>query len=178
MSRRIIRGQEKAKEIIGRQKDVMKKTYDEKRKAVMREYQVGQKVLIKDEGRHKKKNPKFQDKFIGPFVITEKVSPVSYRLNIKGRKNMKDCVHVDRIKIWVDRDNEPHEPRGKVTSDIPSDNGLKSNQRPERKQLTQKFERAEKERKVYPTEKREKIDRIKRANIYAKDAVMLKIKRG
>ena len=126
--------QEKAKEIKEKQKIEMKNRYDEKNRAEMREYKVGQKVLVRDEVRHKKRNSKFkpkyfftkiisilrglksrrsvdddQPKYLGPFTITERVSPVSYRINVSGHKNMKDCVHCDRFMLWEERQEQEHQ---------------------------------------------------------------------
>ena len=94
--------QKTAKEIMISEKTRIKENYDKKNKTKMVEYKVGDKVLIKDGRRHKRKDPKFNKNFIGPFTITEKTGPVTYKINTKD-KRITDKVHVDRMKKWVDR---------------------------------------------------------------------------
>lgn len=66
-----------------------KKRYDIKTKIV--QYKVGDKILITNEGR----DTKLHNPFIGPFEITEIVSPV----NVRIKKNNKDkIVHITRTK--------------------------------------------------------------------------------
>ena len=115
--------QETAKAIMADDKKQMKERYDEKNKTRMTEFNVGEKVLIKDGRRHKRKNPKFNKNFIGPFVVKEKIGPVTYRIDTKNNKKMADMIHVDRMKKWVDRmpTSMPKIPEGDQTSAAPKD---------------------------------------------------------
>ena len=115
ITRRITSYRERAMEIKRIEKIKMKMNYDERAKARSVTYDVGDKILIKDMGLHKKANAKWAPKYIGPFIITERVGPVTYRVDTKHHRLMKDCVHVDRIKKWIER-----APEGEIVPNTPT----------------------------------------------------------
>jgi hypothetical protein len=75
-----------------------KRTYDVK--SHQRSYDRGDLVYKLDTSTRKGQSKKLRPIWLGPFVITEVLSPVLYR--IEGRKN-PHVVHHDRIKICKDR---------------------------------------------------------------------------
>jgi hypothetical protein len=67
------------------------------RKARDRKLEVGQKVLIL--------LPTHTSKLLaswkGPFVVTDKVNPVDYKVKVRGGKGK--VVHVNMLKVWHER---------------------------------------------------------------------------
>lgn len=81
--------------------DDMKRFYNEKRRAD--EFVVGDKVWLEAEhvvtGRPKKK---LDWRRFGPFVITQKVSPVAYKLRLPQSWRMHSVFHVSRLRRFLD----------------------------------------------------------------------------
>ena len=125
IAQRIEGYEQKVKEIRSADKRSMKNRYDSKNKTKSITYNVGDSVLVKEMGLSKKKYPKFAPKFTGPYKITEVIGPVTYRIDTKRKKNMKDCVHVDRLKRWTDHIVETDEIPLVIQS---SDNGTMEDQ--------------------------------------------------
>lgn len=78
-----------AKQNLEQSKEKNKVYYD--RTAVQKEYTVGEKVWLKNEGRP----TKLHNPFVGPYEITDVVSDVNVKLRIKGKDKI---VHLNRIK--------------------------------------------------------------------------------
>lgn len=47
---------------------------------------------------------KLRHRYIGPFTVTEVISPVSYRLRLSPGMRMHDVFHVSRLAAWSDSD--------------------------------------------------------------------------
>ena len=77
-------------------KKAMKERYD--LTATEPKFKEGDLVLIRDQTKKKGVCKKLSDHFIGPYEITEKVGPVTYRLAGMGQK--ADLVHADRLKPY------------------------------------------------------------------------------
>ena len=100
---------EKARENMAIQKAKMKEQYD--KNVYTEDYKVGQRVwvyfpVVKVGDAHK-----LTKKFSGPFIITEKVRPKNFKV-MRGHdlKPLKNMVHVDRLKPYVDRQIVPPAP--------------------------------------------------------------------
>lgn len=61
-----------------------RKTYND-RTASEREHAIGQKVFYFNYARQTKKENKFVPSWVGPYVITDKVSPVAYQIKIPNK---------------------------------------------------------------------------------------------
>jgi len=65
-----------------------------------RTFKIGEKVLLKDETLRRGRSKKLEAPWTGPYRITEKVSDVNYKIQIK-RKTI--CVHANRLKPFVEQ---------------------------------------------------------------------------
>ena len=72
----------------------MKDIYD--RKAIVREFKVGDQVLARCPDLQGKLN----DLWEGPFTVTDIVSPVTYRLAVPSRRSKNMVSHVNRLKLY------------------------------------------------------------------------------
>ena len=51
-------------------------------------------------------NSKLESKCQGPFVILRKVHDVNYEVMMPNKRKSKRIIHVNRIKLWYDKDHE------------------------------------------------------------------------
>ena len=80
-----------------------KSRFDERHRHV--EYAVGQLVKVFSPTRQVKKSDKLQHRWHGPYKVISKRSDVNYEVAIKkGRKIMKDVIHVIRMKPFFEPD--------------------------------------------------------------------------
>ena len=66
------------------------------RGAVVREFQVGEKVLVLVPSNE----CKFLAKWQGPYEVAEKLGPVNYRVHRPGRRREQQVYHVNLLKKW------------------------------------------------------------------------------
>ena len=74
-------------------KKAMKECY-----ATEPKFKEGDLVLLQDPTKKKGVCKKLSDHFVGPFTISERVGPVTYKLAGMGQKS--DIVHADRLKLY------------------------------------------------------------------------------
>ena len=100
---------DRARENMEYHKAKMKEQYDKKVYTV--DYQVGQRVWVYFPVVKAGEARKLKKKFSGPFIITEKVRPKNFKV-VRGHdlKPLKNMVHVDRLKPYVDRQVVPPSP--------------------------------------------------------------------
>jgi hypothetical protein len=77
--------------------------FDEENKTKMTSYEIGDRILVLDGTRRKKRNKKFLESYTGPWTITERLGPVTYKIDTRQNSRIGDTVHVNRTKRWVDR---------------------------------------------------------------------------
>ena len=65
-------------------------------------FTVGDKVKLKATNLRFVQHPcsKLRDRYIGPFLITEEVSPVAFRLKLPPRVRIHDVVHASLLEKW------------------------------------------------------------------------------
>ena len=97
---------EKARENMAIQKAKMKEQYD--KNVHTEDYKVGQRVWVYFPVVKVGDTRKLTKKFSGPFIITEKVRPKNFKV-MRGHdlNPLKNMVHVDRLKPYVDRQIVP-----------------------------------------------------------------------
>eukprot|EP00111_Clytia_hemisphaerica_P012397 TCONS_00036391-protein len=97
--------QDEAKEQMEKSQKSMKKNYD--KKASVSKFSVGDKILLKKEARKKGLSPKLQEKYIGPFILKQKLSDVLFFISDMSGKVLKAPTHVNRMKPFDDPDDAP-----------------------------------------------------------------------
>eukprot|EP00873_Tetraselmis_striata_P001628 jgi/Tetstr1/421892/TSEL_012792.t1 len=50
---------------------------------------------------------KLRDRYVGPFVITEQISPVAFRLQLPAGVRVHDVVHASMLEKWYDDPDQP-----------------------------------------------------------------------
>jgi hypothetical protein len=67
-----------------------------------RPFRVGDKAKLKAANLRQIKQPcsKLRDRYIGPFLKTEEVFPVAFRLKLPPRVRIHDVVHASLLKNW------------------------------------------------------------------------------
>ena len=65
-------------------------------------FTVGDKVKLKATNLRFVQQPcsKLRDRYIGPFLITEEVSPVAFRLKLPPGVRIHDVVHASLLEKW------------------------------------------------------------------------------
>lgn len=86
-----------AKEHIREEKIKVKEQYDKRAKQTT--FKVGDKVLLHDETVRRGRSKKLDSLWIGPYIITDKISDVNYKIKV-GRKII--CTHVNRLKAFIE----------------------------------------------------------------------------
>ena len=106
---------DKARAHLERTQGKQKEVYD--RHAKPRELKVGDQVLILLPTSDNKLLAKWQ----GPFRVLERVTPVTYRLEIPGRRGGEQIYHINLLKKWVEAEvgRNPEQPVLMVTSTQP-----------------------------------------------------------
>eukprot|EP00873_Tetraselmis_striata_P015638 jgi/Tetstr1/435902/TSEL_024788.t1 len=61
---------------------------------------------------------KLRDRYVGPFVITEQISPVAFRLQLPAGVRVHDVVHASMLEKWYDDPDQPAKSE-RVPSDCP-----------------------------------------------------------
>jgi len=62
-------------------------------------FKIGDKVLLQDETLRRGRSKKLEVRWTGPYRVTEKLSDVNYKIQIK-RKTI--CIHANRLKPFVE----------------------------------------------------------------------------
>ena len=76
-----------------------KKYYDRRHRAV--QYAVGDHGLLSTANLRVKNVPsKLQPKFIGPFTVLEKISPLVYKLKLPDSWQIHNVFHVSLLRLW------------------------------------------------------------------------------
>ena len=76
-----------------------KKYYDKKRKDV--QFSVGDLVLLSTANLRMKNIPsKLQRKFVGPFSIVDKISPLVYKLQLPDTWKIHNVFHISLLRPW------------------------------------------------------------------------------
>jgi len=94
-------------------------TYPDRRRIHV-EFEVGDKVLLSTQNLNTTSGtqvPKLAPKFVGPFDIVAKISPVSYKLHLPAGMKMHPVFHVSLLKPFLG--NDDHEFPDRVTSTPP-----------------------------------------------------------
>ena len=99
VARRIIEYQNLLKELKTEENIDMKERYDKVNRVEEPKYKVGDKVLIKIMDTHKRRHPKFQPKYRGPYTITEQLPLATYQIDTGEDKGLVNRVHADRLKL-------------------------------------------------------------------------------
>lgn len=95
----------KAKEAIDKSQTINKEIYDRSR--VDCGFDVDDYVVLKIPRLIKGKSKKFMNRYKGPYIITRKLSPVTYEImNLRGRRSHK-IIHGTRLKPYYKRCDEP-----------------------------------------------------------------------
>ena len=104
-----------AQENMKYHKEKMKEQYDKRVRT--EDYHIGQKVWVYFPAVKVGQIKKLHKKYSGPYIIMEKVRPKNYKV-VRGHdlKPLKNMVHVDRLKPFIDRQVVP--PTGEELLDI------------------------------------------------------------
>ncbi|KAM0735324.1 Transposon Ty3-I Gag-Pol polyprotein [Formica fusca] len=86
-----------AKKHVREEKIKVKEQYDKRAKQTT--FKVGDKVLLHDETVQRGRSKKLDSLWIGPYIITDKISDVNYKIKV-GRKII--CTHVNRLKAFIE----------------------------------------------------------------------------
>ena len=102
-----------------RESQVRNKAYaDRTRKPI--QFQVGDRVLLAQKHLRKTSGGKLKPKYKGPYVILQKLSPLTYRLTKQSGPFKSSIVHVKRLKLYKNRradlGSDPEETAASVTS--------------------------------------------------------------
>ena len=89
--------QEMARKKITANQEIYKAQYD--KNASDPPFQVGDKVYLHDPTKKRGLSRKLREHFIGPCVIKEQLSPVTYRIGNLPDPRMCDVVHSNRLKL-------------------------------------------------------------------------------
>lgn len=93
--------------LIRKQQCKQKYYYDQHRRHL--ELIPGDEVLVWYPKHLRDNSTKFSYKYKGPFMVTRKLSPVSYEIEIlKNGRLVKDSIHVQRLKLYHRRDHIDH----------------------------------------------------------------------
>ena len=103
IAKRIIQYQNLLKELKTEENINMKDRYDRSNRVEEPKYKIGDKVLVKIMDTHKRRHPKFQPKYRGPYTITEQLPLATYQIDTAGDKGLVNRVHADRLKLWTER---------------------------------------------------------------------------
>ena len=96
VAKRIMEYQNTLKELKTEGNIDMKERYDKANKTEKPKYKVGDKVLIKIMDIHKRRHPKFQPKYRGPYTIIKQLPLATYQIDTGEDKGLVDRVHADR----------------------------------------------------------------------------------
>lgn len=89
-----------ASEHLNKSQKTMKQNFDKRSKE--RQLNVGDRVMVLSP---KTKSP-FDAKFRGPYVITEKIDNLNYKVKTSNRRNNTQVCHINRIKKYAERTDE------------------------------------------------------------------------
>ena len=78
--------------------------YDRRKRVRVPDFQVGQLVYLKRQQVKRGQNPKLSSRWIGPFRLSEQVSPVNWK--IEGRDQTSKIVHSNLMKLCSDQSLE------------------------------------------------------------------------
>ena len=93
------------------------KTYYDKR-ARSRNFEVGQKVLVL----LPTNTSKLLASWKGPYLITDKVSPVDYKIRLRG--NVEKIFHVNMLKLWHERTDDSYSGKQEILACLEVISGL------------------------------------------------------
>ena len=79
-----------------------KSYYDKKRQSV--NFEVGDQVLVRQLATKPGKKTKLLPRFLGPYVVERKLSPVNYEIRYSPTKS--DILHIQMLKRYYPRDHE------------------------------------------------------------------------
>lgn len=88
--------------IIQKAQLTQKKYYDKTHRII--NFSPGDKVMVKFPFLQIGKSPKLAPKYRGPFLITDKISDLNYKVKITlNNKEIEDIIHVRRLKLYTQR---------------------------------------------------------------------------
>ena len=68
------------------------------------EYAVGDKVLLSTKNLRLHGTRKFRDRYVGPFVVLERIGNTAYRLDLSSRaalRGVHNVFHVSLLRNWL-----------------------------------------------------------------------------
>ena len=93
-----------ARENLQGSQEKMKKEYDSAHKAVLREFSVGDQVLVFLPVHHQP----FQSKMCGPYRVVQRSGLVNYVVETPDRRKSRQLVHVNLMRPYHSREQETH----------------------------------------------------------------------
>lgn len=115
MKREMDKSHALARKHLKKSAERQKKNHD--RTALERNFREGQNVLLFHPLKKKGLNPKLQKNWKGPFPILTKVNDVNYKIG-KGTRGKFQNVHIDRLKLYQERTEEPHDSAEEFEDDL------------------------------------------------------------
>jgi hypothetical protein len=126
----LVRARKRANEALKKVKEKMKQTFDRKHTPPM-EWKVGDQVWIDQRCFSGQKDPsKLDDKWVGPFLVEEKVRARAYRLTVPATWKGHPVFHEEKLKTyhkpWSCNQEKPHPDEQVIMSDPGQEYEVKS----------------------------------------------------